>query len=339
MKMGWQRLGGAERLECGSSLPLSLAQDYPKAPASRRTPNASRRRGQSAFSGRIALFVTVGAVGLGWTPALAGYFYCDFNSDPSSILTIIGNGEWRPRGGIPEWPEGYLAITDALDNQATKIVFADFDQGMPVKAFSFSCDLRIGNANGCSGRTGGCNENQDVDNVEITTIPAVTIEHSLIGLPVGFRGLTVIDGGAAVVDTNTILLKFDGVLVTPREVIKSGAITTIGWWDLSAPLPVGSIHTVSLSVSDTQGNLVSWEGTVVIPSYVTLPPEYAVTDTDTSKLILHNGGDGTMTLEWWGGATLQTATSVLGHWLDVDGACSPFTVVATEKTRFFRLKR
>jgi hypothetical protein len=190
-----------------------------------------------------------------------------------------------------------------------------------------------------AGRTGQCTENHHLDNLQLTTVPPDTADHFLIGLPVGFRGLTVCDAGAAVADTNTILLKFDGVPVTPTEVIKSGAITTIGWWDLSAPLPVGSTHTVSLSIKDTQGNLAGWEGTFVVPSYVTLPPGYAVTDGDTSKLIFHNNGDGTMTLEWRWGGTIQAAMSVLGPWMDVLGACSPFTIIPTEKMLFFRLKR
>jgi hypothetical protein len=98
---------------------------------------------------RIVLLSVVGALGLGCTAALGGTFTCDFNSDPSAILTIIGSGEWRPEGGKTG---GYLAITDAINSQATKIVFDDFDAGMVVKAFTFSCDLRIGNANGCDGR-------------------------------------------------------------------------------------------------------------------------------------------------------------------------------------------
>jgi hypothetical protein len=57
------------------------------------------------------------------------------------------------------------------------------------------------------------------------------------------------------------------------------------------------------------------------------------------RFIFHNNGDGTMTLEWNFGGTLQAACSVLGPWFDVTGACSPFTVIATERILFFRLKR
>ena len=72
MKMGWMT-SGARRLECGSLLPLSVATD-PKAPASRRTPNASRRRNQSAFSGQHAarLLIALAFCGPLATSASAG---------------------------------------------------------------------------------------------------------------------------------------------------------------------------------------------------------------------------------------------------------------------------
>jgi hypothetical protein len=52
-----------------------------------------------------------------------------------------------------------------------------------------------------------------------------------------------------------------------------------------------------------------------------------------------NNGDGTMTLEWNGGGTIQAAISVLGPWVDVPGVCSPFTVILTERIMFLRLER
>ena len=48
----------------------------------------------------------------------------------------------RSSGGNPG---GYLAITDAAGSQATKVIFPDFDEGLIVKAFEFTADVRIGN--------------------------------------------------------------------------------------------------------------------------------------------------------------------------------------------------
>jgi hypothetical protein len=86
-------------------------------------------------------------------PVFAGSATFDFNTNPSGILTIIGNGEWRQDGGVSgQAGDGYLSITDSINSQSTKIIFDDFDAGLVVKAFTFSCDLRIGNAVGNNGR-------------------------------------------------------------------------------------------------------------------------------------------------------------------------------------------
>ena len=414
---------------------------------------------------RIVLLTVVGAIGLGCTAALAGHFACDFNSDPSSVLTIIGSGEWRPDDGFTgKTGDGYLAITDAINNQRTKIIFDDFDQGLVVKAFTFSCDLRIGSPVGCSwvpadgfslnyvrtgpdltdpsqtdplisvyggdagggtasadgwsgsagepgypdgvglpeegattgisvgfdtwdngdlswpsynsgwadvvgmmvrvdnhlvsqtaletrngacdditslqtgpyseanpgdrsvlcwqpfkvqlgedgkltvtwkgrkvldayqttyapsqgrlvfgGRTGGCNENTDMDNLVIDTIPADTLViGAATGTPVGFD-IVVVDSGPAVGDPNTAKLTLDGTAVTANYAVHSGTGTTIRYWDLAKPLVAGSTHTVGLSIKDTRGIEVSADRSFTVPAYVTVPPERAVANVDTSK--------------------------------------------------------
>jgi hypothetical protein len=51
--------------------------------------------------------------------------------------------------------------------------------------------------------------------------------------------------------------------------------------------------------------------------------------------------DGTITIQWTGTGTLQTATSITGSWTDVPGATSPFnyTPPAGEQMRFVRIKQ
>jgi hypothetical protein len=49
--------------------------------------------------------------------------------------------------------------------------------------------------------------------------------------------------------------------------------------------------------------------------------------------------NGSMTVEWTGGGTLQAAPTVLGPWQDVVGAASGYTFLPTEKMLFGRIKR
>jgi PA domain len=72
----------------------------------------------------------------------------DFNSDPTGVLNIYGNSTWVPNGGVGSSTnanDGYLQVTAALGSQRGAIVFADFDGGQVVKAFTFEADVRIGN--------------------------------------------------------------------------------------------------------------------------------------------------------------------------------------------------
>src|SRR4051794_5579011 len=89
-----------------------------------------------------------------------------FDTDPSGILTIRPSsdggvpanlpGEWFASGGSTletgvsdQSTNGYLAITQttpdiAAHGMRATIVFGDFDNGLVVAGFTFSCDVRIG---------------------------------------------------------------------------------------------------------------------------------------------------------------------------------------------------
>lgn len=99
--------------------------------------------------------------------ANAGSVFYDLNTDPTSILTLYGTGVQSTYGGgaflggtPPFWQAtggastthagtnviggGYLHLTDNTGSQRSAILFDDFDNGLVVKAFSFSMDVKIG---------------------------------------------------------------------------------------------------------------------------------------------------------------------------------------------------
>jgi len=82
--------------------------------------------------------------------ARAGSAFFNFNSDPATngLLTLYGNALWMRNdgaGAATNSNDGYLQITASVTNQRSAIIFADFDNGSVVKAFTFDADLRIGN--------------------------------------------------------------------------------------------------------------------------------------------------------------------------------------------------
>ncbi len=82
--------------------------------------------------------------------ALAGSATYDFNGAPPPDLNFVGNAEWRADGGVNN--SGYMALFDAINSQYAAFLIPDFDTGLVVKAFTFECDLRVGNPVGNDGR-------------------------------------------------------------------------------------------------------------------------------------------------------------------------------------------
>lgn len=88
------------------------------------------------------------------TVARAGQATWNFTTDPTTGTNPIeivqagfadGNGTsvyWKDAGGNPG---GFLGITWPLGSSTTIALFPDIDQGKIVTAFTFECDLRIGN--------------------------------------------------------------------------------------------------------------------------------------------------------------------------------------------------
>src|SRR6266446_4202999 len=123
-----------------------------------KTPSISRPLYLTLFSALAA------ALMLGVGHASTNVF--NFDSDPSGVLNVTRGGDngtltalagvWFSSGGSTleagvgnQSTNGYFAITQTTPDLSahgmnSKIIFDDFDNGLVVAAFTFSCDVRIG---------------------------------------------------------------------------------------------------------------------------------------------------------------------------------------------------
>ena len=74
----------------------------------------------------------------------------NFNSNPSAsgLLTLYGSANWQSTGGAgsaTNASDGFVEVTPSAGNQRGAVVFADFDNGKIIQAFTFDADVRIGN--------------------------------------------------------------------------------------------------------------------------------------------------------------------------------------------------
>ena len=137
------------------------------------------------------------------------------------------------------------------------------------------------------GRTGGANENRDVDNVHIVTYPSVQAIFSGISSTSfyinDFSLLLQNIGPAKVTTINALTL--DGVD------IKSAAGTTITIGDPNStvkyapgtPFVSGTSHTVVITYSDAAGNTLTSTVAFTTTPWTTLPASAAVASVDTTK--------------------------------------------------------
>lgn len=135
-----------------------------------------------------------------------------------------------------------------------------------------------------AGRTGGANQNNHIDNLVITTVPA---DKMIIGPPTGnaygFQ-FTISDSGQSVLNPSTLVLRYDGNTVTPTSVTKpaGSGITTIVYTDTNTRLAAGSSHTLDVSAQDVPGATVTRNSTYTIPDYVLVPAAWKVAGTPTN---------------------------------------------------------
>ncbi|MDB6112534.1 MAG: hypothetical protein JWR69_4284 [Pedosphaera sp.] len=128
-----------------------------------------------------------------------------------------------------------------------------------------------------AGRTGGFNENQNIDNIAITT---QTINAS-VGLVTGLAdgcSFTINDSGPSVVNTSTISLQINGgASLTPTSVQKNGSVTTVVYHGYPTLLTIGSTNQLTVSFKDTTGATLSGTRSFVTPAYKVLPAADVVT--------------------------------------------------------------
>ena len=108
----------------------------------------------------------------------------------------------------------------------------------------------------------------------------------------------------------------------------------------------GANRLVQLKTDDGQPSVVSLPG-----GSVTLRATIDSGDFDYFKLVptplevrpkitsMVKNEDGTVTLTWTGGGTLQASPTVNGPWQDIAGATSPFTFAPTEAQLFGRIRK
>ena len=135
-----------------------------------------------------------------------------------------------------------------------------------------------------AGRTGGSWQNQQVDNIAISTIAATLAQ---VGGASGYAdGFTVAlsDSGPSVVDAATLKAQLDGVPVSGLTISKAGGTSTVTYHGFPTLLAAGSSHTISLEVKDTHGNLVTADRPFSVPHYVSLPAGDVVAGVDTAKV-------------------------------------------------------
>lgn len=146
-----------------------------------------------------------------------------------------------------------------------------------------------------AGRTGGLNQNNNIDNISIVTIPATGATFSLAtGFADGFSA-SASDSGSSVVDiTKTASIVLNGVTATPT-LSKTGSTTTIAYHGFPKLLTPGATNTVVINVQDTHGNPLTATRSFVTPSFGSLPAGFAVTGVNT-------GLPGFRMLPWQSGA-------------------------------------
>src|SRR6476620_6790491 len=80
--------------------------------------------------------------------ARAGQITYHFDTDPAAVVNVIGSNpeiaRWQSKGGNPD-TGGFLAITYSQTYFNSGLLFPDLDPGKVVTAFTFDCDLRVGN--------------------------------------------------------------------------------------------------------------------------------------------------------------------------------------------------
>ncbi|HOW65681.1 MAG TPA: PA14 domain-containing protein [Candidatus Paceibacterota bacterium] len=184
--------------------------------------------------------LVAGALAVLANQANAGSVTYNFDSDPTSVIEIIGNNTtpWQATGGNPA-SGGFLALTYAFDSIQCGFMFPDLDNGKVVTSFKFTCDLRIGNSEGDRGADGFAvsfarGNDPFVANPSMGNLAATLPEAGTVtGIAIGFdtwSGNTLPDGG----DIEGIIVRVDN-----KTVLKQAMPTRHGACDDATSLQTG----------------------------------------------------------------------------------------------------
>jgi len=197
-------------------------------------------------------------------------------TDPTSLQT----GPYDPNNPGSTTPLGWAHLKVVLDVDGKLSVF--WKGATLVNAFQTAFLPSPGRLV-FSGRTGDAYQNQNVDNISITTIPAATaLVGAATGLPDGFQVL-VNDSGSSVVDTTKpATAQLNGVNVSPLVLTKNGGETTVTYHGFPVLLAPGSSNYVTISVTDVNNNVITGSRSFTVPTYSSIPGADAVTGVNTT---------------------------------------------------------
>ncbi len=134
-------------------------------------------------------------------------------------------------------------------------------------------------------RVGGNTANIEIDNIEITTLPApVALVGGAVGFPDGFQ-VKVENSGVSVLDTNQpITLTLDGSNVVATAITSIGGLTILTYHGFPALIPPGSTNQITVSAFDTHGSNIVGSPTFVEPPYAILNTNLVVTGVNTNDI-------------------------------------------------------
>jgi len=138
-----------------------------------------------------------------------------------------------------------------------------------------------------AGRTGGLNENQDVDNITITTTIATGVAPGTVtGIADGVRVLFYDSGPGVVNPTGPATVSINGGPAVPATAVsKNGTTTTLIFVSYPTLLAAGSTNTVVATVTDTLGRVATTPSTsFVVPAYPIVDAATAVTGVTTADV-------------------------------------------------------
>ena len=250
--------------------------------------------------------------------------------------------------------DGILHLTDAVNSLGGSIIIPDFDNGQSVNGFTAHFKLLVG---------GGTTPPADgLSFVWVSDLPAGTVfgeDGSGTGLIISFD---IYDNGTAANPETppapSIDVVYKGKLAAtvhmPYTQMETGTefadfylrVEPDGTLDLqykglvifnNVQVPgfvpmAGASFAIGARTGGLNDN--QWIDNLEIATTLGAAPA------DKIPAPTRNA-DGTVTVAWTGGGTLQTTTSLSGtpQWQDVAGATSPYTLTPTSKTLFWRIRK